>query len=112
MPSIGRFKEMEMKASKAPWYTIDDPDLPINSAGDVDWPQHLIGDPQNPGMLPHWNFYVREEDAELIVAMRNSLKEWFAVVDAARELSNAWGSEGVQRARQHLNTALQRLEDV
>jgi len=107
MPNEARFRELDRSATQGPWFTANDPNLHRNEHGDMDWPWHLSGK-----FPPHWDYYLTPEDADLIVAMRNSLGVLFQAIDAARSLANAWGTESAQRARAELNSALQRLEDV
>lgn len=107
MPSIQRLHELDRGATPAPWHLVTDEDLVRNESGDVEWPAHL-GDK----FPAQWDYYLGAVDAELVVALRNSLPHLFKVIDAARGLAAAWGGEGVQQARAKLNAALQQLEEV
>jgi hypothetical protein len=60
----------------------------------------------------NWDFYLTLDDADLVVALRNSFPHLLAVIEAAQKLATAWDTGTVLRARSELNTALQRLEDV
>lgn len=106
MPNIVRFKQLDQEATPAPWYTDSDPDLPRNPNGDVEWPEHLAD------FAYEWDYYLSKTDAELIVKLRNSFPHFVALIEASRQLLNAWNSDEQSTARAKLNTALQRLEDV
>lgn len=107
MADLNQLRALEDQATDGPWYTHEDPDLPRNEHGDIEWPEHL-GDrfPQ------HWDYHLDQADANLIVTLRNGWPVIVAIIAASRQLINAWNTDDAFAARARLNSALQRLEDV
>lgn len=107
MPNLNELRAYERQATPAPWYTNSDPELPRNAENDIEWPDHL-----GQRLPSHWDYYLGDNDANLIVSLRNSFPVIADVVEASRQLLNAWNSDAAFAARARLNSALQRLEDI